>query len=64
MENNKINIRNDEHYIDTTPYNALNNMQPKEGEIWMYGENGGTRYEREYLAAVELAKIVLKGDAE
>ena len=41
MENNKINIRNDEHYMDPTPYNALNNMQPKEGEIWMYGENGG-----------------------
>ena len=41
MENGKINIRNDEHYMDTTPYNALNEMQPKDGEIWTYGENGG-----------------------
>lgn len=35
---NTLDIRNPEHYMDTTPHDAINGMKPKAGEVWTYGQ--------------------------
>jgi hypothetical protein len=35
---NTLNIRNPEHYMDTTPHDAINGMKPASGDVWTYGQ--------------------------
>lgn len=35
---NTLTIRNPEHYMDTTPHDAINGIKPASGDVWTYGQ--------------------------